>query len=334
MSLRSRARGSERGSHLQQSCGYNADMLNTRLACQNGDIHWCGDMRRRVVDGGNAWRRGGECRVTWSRDWGSQGPLDRSLYAVNISQGLSPRPDLFFPTPTLPIQSHVPSLQYTIYTDFTMSSNDNRLPRSLPIPIGHARSRSGSDSDSSSSDSGSVSPASPVQTPASGALPRVAPISPSTSPILSYFLSNQSPKSPPNATFPFRRGMAGPPLFEGTLCTRPSQENPELIRPIEDETEADRPIPRHGRRASAAAWPGHDRFPPVAPVPNDKQERAAGLLRRLSLGGNMAKVCIRLPCSLYLPGERWALSIRVQSLLSRIRRTEPLRHLAVRRLRL
>ena len=48
MSLRSRARGSERGSHLQQGCGYNADMLNTRLACQNGDIHWCGDMRRRV----------------------------------------------------------------------------------------------------------------------------------------------------------------------------------------------------------------------------------------------------------------------------------------------
>ncbi|EJF64836.1 hypothetical protein BD309DRAFT_874152 [Dichomitus squalens] len=150
-----------------------------------------------------------------------------------------------------------------------MSSNENNVPRSLPIPIG--RGRSGSDSDSSS-DSGSVSPVSPVQTPASGALPRIAPISPSTSPILSYFLSNQPPKSPPNATFPFRRGMTGPPLYE------------------EDEvSEADQPIQRHGRRASAAAWPGHDRFPPVAPVPNDKQERAAGLLRRLSLGGNMTK---------------------------------------------
>ncbi|KAJ2966444.1 hypothetical protein NUW54_g13805 [Trametes sanguinea] len=66
-------------------------------------------------------------------------------------------------------------------------------------------------------------------------------ITPSTSPILSYFLS-QSPKSPPSATFPFRRGMA-PPVYE------------------DDEAyEAEKPAPRHGRSASTA-WPTTDRFP-------------------------------------------------------------------------
>ena len=60
----------------------------------------------------------------------------------------------------------------------------------------------------------------------------------------------------------------------------------------DDAFETDKPIYSHGRRASAAAWPGHDRYPPVAPVPADQQDRAAGLLRRLSLGGNMAKVSL------------------------------------------
>ncbi|KAI0696311.1 hypothetical protein C8T65DRAFT_583521 [Cerioporus squamosus] len=157
-------------------------------------------------------------------------------------------------------------------------ANENRnVPHSLPIPIGGGRRRSESASGSdSSSDSGSNSPASPLQTPVTGTLPRIAPISPSTSPILSYFLS-QSPKSPPNATFPFRRGMGGPGLFDGD----------------EDVVETDKPLPRngHARRASAAAWPTQDRFAPppvspVAPVSGHQQDRAAGLLRRLSLGGN------------------------------------------------
>ncbi|KAH9945075.1 uncharacterized protein BXZ73DRAFT_96057 [Epithele typhae] len=157
-----------------------------------------------------------------------------------------------------------------------MSANrDHDIPHSLPIPIGGGRRRSGSVSDSSS-DSASLSPPSPLQTPASatGPLPRVAPLSPSTSPVLSYFLA-QSPKSPPS-TFPFRRGMGAPTVFEGE----------------DDGFEADKPIGRHGRRASAAAWPGHDRFPPAAPVvpaAGQQQDRAAGLLRRLSLGGSIAR---------------------------------------------
>ncbi|KAI0775084.1 hypothetical protein BD413DRAFT_293064 [Trametes elegans] len=157
-----------------------------------------------------------------------------------------------------------------------MSSNENNVPRSLPIPIG-SRRRSGSLSDTSSSDSGSISPASPVQTPASGTLPRInPPISPSTSPILSYFLS-QSPKSPA-ATFPFRRGMA-PPVYEDEVF------------------ESEKPAQRHARSASAAAWPAADKFsaPPAVPPPGHQQDRAAGIFRRLSLGGNMARPQIAVP---------------------------------------
>ncbi|RDX57124.1 hypothetical protein OH76DRAFT_1476580 [Lentinus brumalis] len=157
-----------------------------------------------------------------------------------------------------------------------MANENSNVPHSLPIPIGgRRRSESGSGSDSSS-DSGSNSPASPLQTPVTGTFPRIAPISPSTSPILSYFLA-QSPKSPPNATFPFRRGTGAPGLFDGD----------------DDALEADKSIPRngHARRASTATWPTQDRFaqPPVspaAPVSGHQQDRAAGLLRRLSLGGN------------------------------------------------
>ncbi|KAI0707214.1 hypothetical protein C8Q76DRAFT_770899 [Earliella scabrosa] len=146
-----------------------------------------------------------------------------------------------------------------------MPANEKNVPHSLPIPI-EGRRRSESVSDSSDS---SASPASPLPTPASGTLPRIAPISPSSSPILSYFLS-QSPKSP-SATFPFRRGMSG------------------AIIEDDDAIDPEKPLMGHGRRASAAAWPGHDRFPPTVPVPPmpaPQQERAAGLLRRLSLGGN------------------------------------------------
>lgn len=71
----------------------------------------------------------------------------------------------------------------------------------------------------------------------------------------------------------------------------------------EDAFEADKPLYHHGRRASAAAWPGHDRYPPVVPVPSDQQERAAGLLRRLSLGGNMARVSSHDETSCFTFGE-------------------------------
>ncbi|KAI0671866.1 hypothetical protein C8Q78DRAFT_1078617 [Trametes maxima] len=127
-----------------------------------------------------------------------------------------------------------------------MSSNENNFPHSLPIPIG-SRRRSGSVSDGSSTDSGSVSPASPVQTPASGTvtLPRIAPITPSTSPILSYFLS-QSPisKSPPS-TFHFRRGMA-PPVYEDDEPQIPAQ------KPVNGSAQAPRSTTPPGMKSVGA----------------------------------------------------------------------------------
>ncbi|KAI0787514.1 hypothetical protein C8Q74DRAFT_1366381 [Fomes fomentarius] len=185
-----------------------------------------------------------------------------------------------------------------------MSSNQNKPTHSLPIPIdGHRRSRSESVSDSSS-ESASTSPASPLPTPVSGTipLPRIAPISPSTSPILSYLLS-QSPKSPPS-TFPFRRGISGA-IFQGEISAHATQlasmspidpRRPSLFVPRfsdEDAVDPEKPTPRHGRRASAAAWPAGDRFPQMTPVPPTvpapQQDRAAGLLRRLSLGGSLTR---------------------------------------------
>lgn len=98
------------------------------------------------------------------------------------------------------------------------TNNDHAVSHSEPIPIHHPRHRAHSLSDSSSSSAssdGSCSPSSPVSPthfPLAGTQPRIAPISPSTTPILNYFLS-QSPKSS-TATFPFRRGF-GTAVFEG-----------------------------------------------------------------------------------------------------------------------
>ncbi|KAI0077052.1 hypothetical protein K474DRAFT_1707620 [Panus rudis PR-1116 ss-1] len=169
------------------------------------------------------------------------------------------------------------------------SADDNATPRvehSQPIPIashGHIRRRSGSiseDSNSPPSESSSESslnspksPSSPLS-PISG--PRIAPLSPSTSPILSYFMGQ--PSKSPSATFPLRRNF-GPV--------------------IEDDDSDDTPVTApatvahhaHARRASmASAWPtAADRIvssPPQSAVPvgDNQQGRAAGLLRRLSLG--------------------------------------------------
>lgn len=103
----------------------------------------------------------------------------------------------------------------------TMSSSPKKDSRdfvkhSKPIPIGTTHSRHRSASTSSSSDS-STSPSEP-QTPLNNSTPpRTIPtnISPSTSPILSYFIGNSPTKT---ATFPFNRNFPGrPPVFEGLL---------------------------------------------------------------------------------------------------------------------
>src|SRR5882757_6278502 len=84
-----------------------------------------------------------------------------------------------------------------------MDDNRNdKIPHSSPISIntaaGHHRRRSGS----VSSDSSDGSPSDPIHTPLNANPPKVATVSPSTSPFFSYIMGQQaSPK-----TFPFRRG--------------------------------------------------------------------------------------------------------------------------------
>ncbi|KAI0950785.1 hypothetical protein AcW1_007999 [Taiwanofungus camphoratus] len=154
-----------------------------------------------------------------------------------------------------------------------MSSDKSNTHRSQPIPIEghrHSRRRSESVSESSSSES-SASPTSPFLAPMSGYPPKIAPLSPSSSPILNYFLGQSSPTKSPASTFPFRRPF-GAPVIE------------------DDEAPGDeKPVTRHARRASAA-WAGSERpaHPPI-PVPSDQQDRAAGLFRRLSLGGALTR---------------------------------------------
>ncbi|KZT67467.1 hypothetical protein DAEQUDRAFT_729117 [Daedalea quercina L-15889] len=142
-----------------------------------------------------------------------------------------------------------------------------------PIPIDVHRRRATSDSDSS--DGSSCSPTTPYSngaafpTPATGYPPRVAPISPSTSPILSYFLGQTSPKAPTNS-LPFRRNFGAPA--------------------IDEDDEALMPPTKHARRSSSA-WAGSERFvqPPTPTAAPVQHERATGMLRRLSLGGAMAR---------------------------------------------
>ncbi|KAH9944822.1 hypothetical protein B0H21DRAFT_745389 [Amylocystis lapponica] len=137
-----------------------------------------------------------------------------------------------------------------------MSSNDkNTVHHSQPIAISTQHSRNQS----------SASPASPLPTPATGIPPRIVPLSSSTSPILSYFLA-QPPKSSA-ATFPFRQNFGAP------------------VTEDDDEADTEHSPTRHARRSSMA-WTSSERYPQSpAVVPAHQQDRAAGLLRRLSLGG-------------------------------------------------
>lgn len=186
--------------------------------------------------------------------------------------------------------------------------SDNNVKHSKPISI-PTHSRRPSSLSSSSEDEGN-SP--PLQTPTSpGPSPHVrtaqGPVSPSTStsPILSYFFSSP-PKSasaaggvPTSPTVPF--GSLGRQFPFGP---RASAEPATVME--EDEDAAEPAIVKHARRLSSTAWPpsgpasrfggggvgatnGNTGPPPTA----EQQERGAGIFRRLSLGGALARVCLR-----------------------------------------
>lgn len=99
-----------------------------------------------------------------------------------------------------------------------MSSNTNEPTHSVPIPIA-SRNRPRSISVSSTSSGSASSSSGPPTTPASPSVSsqRINIPSPSTSPILSYFLA-QSPTKTIGAatTFPFKRKFGTTPaVFEG-----------------------------------------------------------------------------------------------------------------------
>ncbi|KAF8181285.1 hypothetical protein BJ912DRAFT_854768 [Pholiota molesta] len=149
-----------------------------------------------------------------------------------------------------------------------MASNDKNNAHSAPIsiPLNAARNRSRSMSVSSSS-SGSSSSGSDLPTPASASVgsQRLSIPSPSTSPILSYFLA-QSPtatgKTPTTATFPFKRKFGPTPVFE------------------EEEPETEIPVAAHARRASVNRFT-HQNTPST--YSEATTDRGTNLLRRLSL---------------------------------------------------
>jgi len=154
----------------------------------------------------------------------------------------------------------------------SLRSSADPAAHSDPIPIGTAnRTRPRSASDASSDDS--VPPLSPSsQSPSSAPSINIptpsritVPVSPSTSPILSYFLSS------PNKTG-FNRAATSTSVFDD----EESREPPPT------------PASAHGRRMSSSWIPV--RFGPqqqVPPATESQQDRGAGVLRRLSLSGTL-----------------------------------------------
>ncbi|CAA7266861.1 unnamed protein product [Cyclocybe aegerita] len=153
-----------------------------------------------------------------------------------------------------------------------MNSNDVHTPKdvkhSAPITIPTAaRGRARSMSVSSASSASDASSGSELPTPASGSVGRISIPSPSTSPILSYFLAQSPTKTPGTAaTFPFKRKFGPAPVFE------------------EEETDKEIPVAAHARRASVNVANRFSQGGPTTTFPADAHnERGTSLLRRLSL---------------------------------------------------
>ncbi|KIK94375.1 hypothetical protein PAXRUDRAFT_143007 [Paxillus rubicundulus Ve08.2h10] len=139
----------------------------------------------------------------------------------------------------------------------TTNDKNDAVKHSQPIPI-TTRLRHRSASLSSDSSSSPSSPP-PLHTPRNFPATRI-PISPPSSPILS-FLSQSPAKS--SATAPFR-AFGPPPVFE--------------------DDEEDAPATAYTRRGNTLA-----RFNTPALVPEVQHERGVNLLRRLSLGSVLSK---------------------------------------------
>lgn len=123
----------------------------------------------------------------------------------------------------------------------------------------------------SSASSGSMSSGSELPTPPSGSMGshRITIPSPSTSPILSYFMAHSpTAKTPATGTFPFKRTFGPAPVLE------------------EEPAEREIPAALHARRASATFSNRFSHGPSGTTIPESHVERGTNLLRRLSLSSS------------------------------------------------
>lgn len=198
-----------------------------------------------------------------------------------------------------------------------MSANNNdRIshPHSKPIEIPNAgagphhhsrRSVSFSPSSFSSSSGDDYSP--PLRTPVDpiSSSPNVrtqVPASPqaSTSPILSYFFSSPTKSNAASAVL----SPTSPSAVFGSLGrSAAAPANGRAAEPIAEETvDGAEAFAHHARRMSASAsvapWPpSASRF--IQPSTQEQHERGQSLLRRLSLGSALVRVCILKLLSVY-----------------------------------
>jgi len=175
-----------------------------------------------------------------------------------------------------------------------MSSNrPDKISHSKPISINttaghHHRHRSAS----VSSDSSDGSPSDPIRTPLNSNPPKVATVSPPTSPLFSYIMGQQ-----PGAakTFPFRRGTVDSisntgPVFDDGLSSTQTYKFPHANVQVDDVQEPNPASYRKVHRRATTSWTPANPPQPVNPLPGDRQERASGLLRRLSLSTSFSRV--------------------------------------------
>jgi len=156
------------------------------------------------------------------------------------------------------------------------SNRTDKVSRHKPLPINTATTRQRYRSGSVSSDSSDGSPSDPIQTPFNANSPKVTTVSPSasaTSPFFSYIMGQQPVSA---KTFPFRRG------------TVDSAGSPGPVFDDDDTQESDPASLRKVHRRATTSWTTGPPQP-ANPLAGDRQERASGLLRRLSLSTSFSR---------------------------------------------
>jgi hypothetical protein len=125
-------------------------------------------------------------------------------------------------------------------------------------------------------------------------------------------------QSPTSKTFPFRRGTVG--SFAGNSCPLDDGKYLHYVQAVykinyratDDGIDTEQKGANKVHRRATTAWSGGngDRFQqPTAPKADNRQERATGLLRRLSLSTSFTKVIVTsllcFICRLIYPTAAW-----------------------------